>query len=101
MDDKTTVVSKAIAVPVIVNNDPSSSQYRVGTFSICKNRKQVLVPPKFGTSYLVMSDIAVFHYKQSSYYHQQKQFTIKWNDPKFGIWWPISNPITSYRDSCT
>lgn len=103
-DDKTTKLIKCIygsLYVVIVNNDPPSPQFRKWTsFNInCKNRNQLLVPPKFGTSYLVMSDTAIFHYKQSSYYHQQQQFTIKWNDPEFGIWWPIANPITSKRDS--
>jgi len=46
------------------------------------NRLQVLVPPKFGNGHLVLSDVAVFHYKQSSYYNRAGQFTILWNDPK-------------------
>lgn len=103
-DDITTKLVKCIfgsVYVVIVNNDPSLPQYKKWV-SFClnsSNRKQVLVPPKFGTSYLVISDVAIFHYKQSSYYHQQQQFTVKWNDPEFGIWWPITNPITSKRDS--
>ena len=39
-----------------------------------------------------------FHYKQSNEYNREGQFTIKWNDPSYGIWWPISNPILSQRD---
>ena len=26
------------------------------------------------------------------------QFTIKWNDPKVNIFWPIKNPLLSLRD---
>ena len=26
------------------------------------------------------------------------QFTLKWDDPKMGIHWPIKNPILSERD---
>jgi len=103
-DNKTVKLVKCIygsLYLVVVNNNPVSSQYRKwAAFNLsCRNRKQVFVPPSFGTSYLVMSDIAIFHYKQSTYYSDVKQFTIKWNDPEFGIWWPIKNPITSYRDS--
>lgn len=85
---------------VVVNNNPDSSQYKKWTsFDLnCRTRKQVFVPAGFGTSYLVMSDIGIFHYKQSTYYGDAKQFTLKWNDPEIGIWWPISNPITSFRD---
>ena len=28
-----------------------------------------------------------------------KQFTIKWDDPKIGINWPLNDPILSERDS--
>ena len=64
-----------------------------------KNRLQILIPPMFGNAHLVMSDIATFHYKQSTLYEGQgKQFTIKWDDPKIGAFWPITNPILSERD---
>ena len=62
------------------------------------NRLQVLVPPKYGNAHLILSDKAIFHYKQSTYYNPEKQFTYKWNEPKFKIWWPIKNPILSQRD---
>ncbi|MHC4636437.1 MAG: dTDP-4-dehydrorhamnose 3,5-epimerase [Planctomycetota bacterium] len=62
------------------------------------NRLQVLVPPKYANAHLVLSDTAIFHYKQSTYYEQTKQFTVKWNDPRFNISWPIDSPILSKRD---
>tara|TARA_Y100000310_G_C20699331_1_gene828258 strand:- start:293 stop:844 length:552 start_codon:yes stop_codon:yes gene_type:complete len=64
------------------------------------NRHQILVPPNFGTSHLVLSDVAIFHYHQSTQYNPEKlkQFTYRWNDPKLDIHWPISNPILSKRD---
>ncbi|MCK4339436.1 MAG: dTDP-4-dehydrorhamnose 3,5-epimerase family protein, partial [Candidatus Cloacimonetes bacterium] len=49
-------------------------------------------------AHLILSNKAIFHYKQSTYYNPEKQFTYKWNDPKFSIWWPIKNPILSQRD---
>ncbi|HHT9145698.1 MAG TPA: dTDP-4-dehydrorhamnose 3,5-epimerase [Candidatus Wunengus sp. YC61] len=63
-----------------------------------RNRYQVLVPPKYGNGHLVLSDQAIFHYKQSTYYNPSTQFTFKWNDPKLNIWWPVKNPILSQRD---
>lgn len=63
------------------------------------NRHQVLVPPKFGNGHLVLSDQAIFHYKQSTYYNPTGQFTYKWNDPQLNLWWPIQNPILSQRDA--
>ena len=63
-----------------------------------KNRMQVLVPPKYGNGHLVLSDMTIFHYKQNTYYDRSGQFTYKWNDKKFNIWWPVKNPILSQRD---
>lgn len=64
-----------------------------------KNRLQVLVPPKYGNAHLILSKEAIFHYKQSTNYQgAEKQFTYKWNNPQFKIWWPIKNPILSQRD---
>ena len=62
------------------------------------NGWQVLIPPGLGNGHLVISNIAIFHYKQSTYYKPEKQFTIKWNDPDYGIWWPIKEPALSRRD---
>lgn len=63
-----------------------------------KNRLQVLIPPMYGNGHQVLSEQDIYHYKQSSYYNPQNQFTIKWNDPRFNIQWPIKNPILSLRD---
>ena len=63
------------------------------------NRTQVYVPAGYAIGYLVLSDVAIFHYKQSTYYHETKQFTIKWNDPRANISWPVSETILSERDS--
>lgn len=85
---------------VVVNYNEESSYFRKWqAFALSeKNRYQVLVPPNYGNAHLVMSDNAIFHYKQSTYYDLSKQFTLKWNDPQLNIWWPIKNPILSMRD---
>jgi dTDP-4-dehydrorhamnose 3,5-epimerase len=63
-----------------------------------QNKHQVLVPPGFGNAHLVMSDHCVFSYKLDQYYDRESQFTLKWNDDRFNIYWPIKNPILSERD---
>lgn len=85
---------------VVVNNNPKSIQYKKWqSFSLSeKNRKQVLIPPFFGNGHLVLSEIAIFHYKQTTEYNREGQFTIMWNDPDFNITWPSKNPILSKRD---
>ena len=85
---------------VVVNWDETSSQFgQWESFNLSeKNRTQILVPPKFGNGHLVLSDEAIFHYKQTTYYDRASQFTLMWNDPKINIWWPVKYPIMSRRD---
>jgi dTDP-4-dehydrorhamnose 3,5-epimerase len=85
---------------VVVNCDPASPTFgQWQSFDLSEyNRQQVLVPPKYGNGHLVLSDRAIFSYKQSCYYNPTKQFTYRWDDPRFNIWWPIKNPILSMRD---
>lgn len=86
---------------VVVNNDPTSLEFKKWeAFTLSdQNRKQILIPPKFGNGHLVLTDIAIFHYKQTTEYDRSGQFTIIWNDPDYGLWWPVKQPILSIRDS--
>lgn len=85
---------------LVVNNDPDSPQYRQWTSFMlsAENRKQVFIPAKFGNGHLVLSDCAIFHYKQTTYYNQKGQFTLRWNEPGYDFWWPIGCPVLSRRD---
>lgn len=85
---------------VVVNYDKGSKDYGKWQGFVLSdvNKHQILVPPKHGNGHLCLSQKSIFHYKQSSYYNPEGQFTIKWNDPEFNIWWPIKTPIISRRD---
>lgn len=85
---------------VVINCNKGSKDFgKWQNFTLSdENRLEVLVPPKHGNAHLVLSKVAIFHYKQSTYYQPEKQFTYKWNDPRFKIRWPIKNPIVSQRD---
>ena len=85
---------------LVVNNDPKSSQYKKWqSFHLSDtNRQQVLIPPLFGNGHLVLTDKAIFHYKQTTEYNREGQFTILWNDPDYKFWWPSKSPILSQRD---
>jgi dTDP-4-dehydrorhamnose 3,5-epimerase len=85
---------------VVVNWDPDSPQCgKWEGFTLSdRNRLQILVPPRFGNGHLVLSEVAIFHYKQSTEYDRAGQFTLLWDDPRLGIWWPTRSPILSQRD---
>ena len=88
---------------VIVDNRPKSANYLKWDSIVLtsKNKKSVLVPPMFANGHLVLSNEATFFYKWSypgEYPDVKDQFSLKWNDPKIDIQWPINNPILSNRD---
>ena len=84
----------------VVNCDRASSDFgKWQSFTLSdRNHLQVLVPPKYGNGHVVLSEKAIFHYKQTTTYDPKKQFTYTWDDPMLNIWWPIKNPILSWRD---
>lgn len=87
---------------VVVDCHPESPTYlKWQSFLLSdENKNQVLIPPGFGNAFLILSEVATFAYKQSTYYEgAEQQFTLRWNDPKIGIIWPIQNPILSQRDA--
>lgn len=85
---------------VVANCDPNSPDFgKWQSFILSdENRHQVLVPPMYGNGHLILSEKAIFHYKQTTYYNPRGQFTYKWDDPRLGIWWPIKTPLLSRRD---
>ena len=86
---------------VVVDMRPDSETYLLHElFSINdKNRTQILIPPGFANGHLVISDYGVFCYKQSTLYGGVgDQFTVRWDDTKINIPWPIENPLLSSRD---
>lgn len=63
------------------------------------NGRQLYIPDGLAHGFQVLSDVAVFAYKCTEYYHPEAEHTIVWNDPVIGIDWPIDDPIVSEKDS--
>jgi dTDP-4-dehydrorhamnose 3,5-epimerase len=105
-DDKAwkliTCVAGEIYLVVVDNRSESSNYLKWDSIILtANNRKQVLVPPMFANGHLVLSKSATFFYKWAypgEYPDVKDQFSLKWNDPKINISWPINNPILSNRD---
>jgi dTDP-4-dehydrorhamnose 3,5-epimerase len=81
----------------VVEGSPQYGQWEGFTLTET-NHWQVLVPPNFANGHLALTDKIIFNYKQSEYYDPTGQFSIRHDDPKFKIWWPVKNPILSRRD---
>ena len=88
---------------VVVDNRPESENYlKWDSFIISeRNHLSVLVPPGFANGHLCLSEECLFHYTQSypeDYVDWMNQDTLKWDDPRIIINWPIDNPILNWRD---
>jgi len=64
------------------------------------NFHQLYIPPGVLHGFLVTSDVAQVIYKCTDFYRPEADFSVAWNDPEFGIAWPIESPILSEKDRC-
>ena len=62
------------------------------------NKRQFFIPAGFAHGFLVLSEVALFHYKCTNLYSPKDEVTIRWDDPDLKINWGISNPILSDKD---
>lgn len=85
---------------VVIDNRPESSTYlKHQCFYLSRESgQQLFIPEGCGNGMLALSMNVIFHYKQTSHYTPGTQFTIKWDDERFNISWPITQPILSKRD---
>lgn len=64
-----------------------------------ENQNQLWIPPGMAHGFVVLSDVAHFHYKCTDFYHPGDEGSIRWNDPTIGIDWPYKKePVLSAKD---
>ena len=97
---KLVTVLKGVGYALIADNRKESPTYgKWESFTLSdQNMKMLLLPPGIGNSILAMSNEIIYFYKQDTHFAEGKQFTIKWDDPKWNFWWPVTSPILSMRD---
>ena len=89
---------------VVLNYDPDSPYYgKWEAFTLTpQNGLQILVPPMHANGHLIVGPMGLFSYNQSEYYTDgSNQFSVRWDDSRFNIFWPVRNPILSARDGGT
>jgi len=64
-----------------------------------ENKKQLMIPRGFGHGFVTLTDQVEFMYKADNYYAPESDGGIRWNDPELGIYWGISRPILSLKDT--
>ena len=61
--------------------------------------KQIYIPPGFAHGFCVLSDVAEVEYKCTDVYAPGGEVTIRWDDPRIAIQWPIERPLLSTKDA--
>ena len=72
-------------------SSPTFGKYVMVELS-AENKRQLFIPRGFAHGFQVLSDTAVFTYKVDNIFAPQAECSIRYDDPKIGIAWPITNP---------
>jgi len=80
---------------VIIDLRPNSDTYLewIGVELTAENRKMLYVPEEFAHGYQTLIQNTEVFYQVSQFYSQEFEGGVRWNDPSFGIEWPITEKI--------
>ena len=97
-------VTSGTVFDVIVDLRKSSPTFGVwdGYNLTVDAHERLWVPPGCAHGFLVLSDLADFHYKVTAPYSPDSERALRWDDPELGITWPIEigiQPIVSAKDA--
>lgn len=91
---------KGMVYDVIIDLRPESPTYkqwfRVELTS--DNYKMFYVPEGFAHGYQILEDNSEVFYQVSQFYHPEAERGLRYNDPAFGIQWPIEVKVISDKD---
>lgn len=79
-------------------NSPSFAKH-YGVQLDAENRLMLFVPEGFAHGFQTIRDATEVFYQMSEFYVPEAAPTgVRWNDPAFGIEWPIADPVMNERD---
>ena len=64
-----------------------------------ENRQAFFIPKGFAHGFQTLVDGSEVLYQMSEFYHPEAQAGVRWNDPAFGIRWPLPKAILSPKDA--
>jgi dTDP-4-dehydrorhamnose 3,5-epimerase len=62
------------------------------------NRRMMFIPQGFAHGFQTLTDESEVFYLMFEMYHPESARGLRWDDPKFGIAWPMATKIISDRD---
>jgi dTDP-4-dehydrorhamnose 3,5-epimerase len=64
-----------------------------------ENRKMLYVPKGFAHGFITLEDDTEAFYFVDEFYSPEKERGIRWNDPRFGVQWPLDPVVISEKDA--
>ncbi|PYO84809.1 MAG: dTDP-4-dehydrorhamnose 3,5-epimerase [Gemmatimonadetes bacterium] len=85
---------------VIIDLRPESATYKqhLAVVLSAENHLMLYVPEGFAHGFQTLEDNTQVFYQMSQYYSPAHSRGVRWNDPAFGIPWPLDQPIMLPRD---
>jgi dTDP-4-dehydrorhamnose 3,5-epimerase len=62
------------------------------------NRRMMYVPKGFGHGFVTLTDDTEALYLVDEFYSPEHERGVRWDDPKFGIQWPVAPVVMSDKD---
>jgi dTDP-4-dehydrorhamnose 3,5-epimerase len=84
----------------IVDLRPESATFKqyIGEILTGQNHRMLYVPEGFAHGFLTLEDNTEVFYQISEFYSPEHGQGVRWNDPAFGIKWPLAPSVMSDRD---
>lgn len=92
------ITGEILDVAVDLRENSETFGHHFATSLSAQNRHILLIPTGFAHGFSVLSDEATIYYKCNDYYNKELERGIRWNDPKLGIDWKVSEPVLSDKD---
>ena len=85
----------------IIDLRPESPTYaqHFGVELTAASGRAIYVPRGFAHGFITLEDDSEVSYQISAFYEPSAARGVRWNDPAFGIAWPIADPILHPRDA--
>lgn len=86
---------------VIIDLRPESPTFtkHFGVELTAANGRTLYIPKGFAHGFVTLTDATEVFYQMSEYYEPASTRGARWNDPAFGIEWPVTDPILHPRDA--
>ncbi|WP_230532339.1 dTDP-4-dehydrorhamnose 3,5-epimerase [Microvirga roseola] len=100
-EDKLLRCTRGAIYDVLLDLRPDSPTYKqhITIELTARNYRSLLVPKGCANAFLTLEDETEVTYLVSEFYTPEAERGVRWNDPTFGITWPVSEPaVISDKD---